>query len=416
MPSNLKIRRQNMTVYRCLSCSMRSLLLSSPLCDSNFGTGMTRAAKIIPTRSHKFGLHCLHFLTSSEFHDFSLYSSGFRAVAQAEVSGTAVNVGCYEEHNTTNASKLRVLKQKADVLGINCGSCEPGPYHLLTCPRCEGGQSMERSLSFHISENGDFAMWRCFRLECGWAGQAFADSRATHDGVNEIRKINYPRQISVESLGLVPLGQKLITYFAERMVSENILQRNAVMQMRGDQNVIAFTYRRNGVLVTCKYRSLDKKFWQEKGAEKILYGLDDIKEADEIIIVEGEIDKLSMEEAGFRNCVSVPDGAPQKVSSKELPSLEKDSRFQYLWNCKDYLDKASRIILATDGDVPGQALAEELARRLGRERCWKVTWPTKDESGCFKDANEVLKNLGSGVLRNVVNNAQLYPIHPDTEY
>ena len=30
--------------------------------------------------------------------------------------------------------------------------------------------------------------------------------------------------------------------------------------------------------------------------------------------------------------------------------------------------KASRIILATDGDQPGQALAEELARRLGRER------------------------------------------------
>lgn len=30
--------------------------------------------------------------------------------------------------------------------------------------------------------------------------------------------------------------------------------------------------------------------------------------------------------------------------------------------------KASRIILATDGDPPGQALAEELARRVGRER------------------------------------------------
>lgn len=34
--------------------------------------------------------------------------------------------------------------------------------------------------------------------------------------------------------------------------------------------------------------------------------------------VEGEIDKLSLEEAGFRNCVSVPDGAPAQVS-KNLP-------------------------------------------------------------------------------------------------
>lgn len=31
------------------------------------------------------------------------------------------------------------------------------------------------------------------------------------------------------------------------------------------------------------------------------------------------MDKLAMEEAGFRNCVSVPDGAPASVSLKELP-------------------------------------------------------------------------------------------------
>lgn len=30
-----------------------------------------------------------------------------------------------------------------------------------------------------------------------------------------------------------------------------------------------------------------------------------------------------MEEAGFRNCVSVPDGAPPKVSTKDLPSQDQ---------------------------------------------------------------------------------------------
>lgn len=38
--------------------------------------------------------------------------------------------------------------------------------------------------------------------------------------------------------------------------------------------------------------------------------------------VEGEIDKLSMEEAGFRNCVSVPDGAPARVANK-VPDEEE---------------------------------------------------------------------------------------------
>ncbi|KAJ0016467.1 hypothetical protein Pint_11352 [Pistacia integerrima] len=66
-----------------------------------------------------------------------------------------------------------------------------------------------------------------------------------------------------------------------------------------------------------------------------------------------------------------------------------DTKYQYLWNCKEYLKKASRIILATDGDLPGQALAEELARRLGKERCWRVKWPKSYEVNHFKDANKV---------------------------
>ncbi|KAJ0083192.1 hypothetical protein Patl1_11533 [Pistacia atlantica] len=51
---------------------------------------------------------------------------------------------------------------------------------------------------------------------------------------------------------------------------------------------------------------------------------------------------------------------------------------------------ASCIILATDGDLPGQALAEELARRLGKERCWRVKWPKSYEVNHFKDANEAV--------------------------
>lgn len=64
--------------------------------------------------------------------------------------------------------------------------------------------------------------------------------------------------------------------------------------------------------------------------------------------------------------------------------------------------------MATDGDRPGQVLAEELARRLGRERCWLVRWPKKEEFCCFKDANEVLTDLGAGALRDIIKNAELY--------
>ena len=68
------------------------------------------------------------------------------------------------------------------------------------------------------------------------------------------------------------------------------------------------------------------------GCSQILYALDDIKDAAEIIIVEGEMDKLSLEVAGFSNATSVPDGAPSQVRRGPLPPPHEDTKFSYVWN------------------------------------------------------------------------------------
>ena len=84
------------------------------------------------------------------------------------------------------------------------------------------------------------------------------------------------------------------------------------------------------------------------------------------------MDKLALEEAGFSNAVSVPNGAPDKVKNGPLPETAADKAFQYVWNCWTELEQASCILLGTDNDLPGHALAEELARRLGRCRLLHV--------------------------------------------
>ncbi|XP_011096709.1 primase homolog protein isoform X1 [Sesamum indicum] len=356
-------------------------------------------------RPNNFLLHSLQSLWR-----ISLRSNGFRSFCNPRSAKPTVKADVGEEEGEEEEGKTAFakLKQKIEALGINSDSCTPGVYDHLYCPKCKGGKSIHRSLSFHINRNWSYALWRCFNLQCGWAGKVFADTKKAYPVVGRHGKLTSSWPLTMESLRLQMLGNELLAYFAERMISKETLERNKVMQVAGDQKIIAFTYRQNGHLVGCKYRTIEKRYWQERNTEKYLYGLDDIAEADEIIIVEGEIDKLSLEEAGYCNCVSVPSGAPQTVSLKEIPSPEKDTRFQYLWNCEDYLDKASRIILATDGDVPGQSLAEELARRLGRERCWRVHWPKKDEANSFKDANEVLEYLGADALRDAIDNAELY--------
>ncbi|XP_039169495.1 twinkle homolog protein, chloroplastic/mitochondrial-like [Eucalyptus grandis] len=294
---------------------------------------------------------------------------------------------------------LKVLKMRLEELGIDMQTCLPGQYHSLLCP--SKYFLLQRLLLLPVFVSG-FCSVDMFQGSCGWK------------------------------------GTRLVAYFAERLISaETLLRRNAVMQKKCENQILVmhdsinndpafdiYTNFQKAELNNCycilligvkeslsvQVSGREEKFWQEAHTEKIFYGLDDIKGKSEIIIVEGEMDKLAMEEAGFRNCVSVPDGAPPSTSDKDLPPEGQDIKYQYLWNCKDYLKEASRIILATDGDKPGQALAEELARRLGRERCWRVKWPKKNDSEYFKDANEVLMYVGPGVLREVIDDAELYPI------
>lgn len=338
-------------------------------------------------------------------------------------------------------ASFTALLNHLQMLNLNCRTYKPGQYCRLLCPECQGGSTKERSLSLFIGVDGTSAMWNCFRAKCGWSGgtkipmsagsstrelQTIALENTTSNGevMYTVPNVEFAdaipnvevvdiKDFTVNKLKLEEINDEISDYFASRQISRKTLQRNGVMQTRrNNQTIIVFTYRRNDNIVNCKYRDVQKRFWQEKHGEKIPYGLDDIKEAREIIIVEGEIDKLSMEEVGYRNCISVPDGAPSKVSTKELPPVEQDKKYEYLWNSKEYFEQATRIILATDGDKPGQALAEELARRLGRERCWRVTWPTRSETEnqLCKDANEVLMRLGQEALKKVIEGAELYPI------
>ncbi|BAT87716.1 Twinkle-like protein [Vigna angularis] len=336
-----------------------------------------------------------------------LRTNGFHAVSHASIPRPVQ----LENPEAKRAElQFNILRKRLEAVGMETGICEPGQYNHLICPECQGGEGSEKSLSLYIAPDGGSAAWVCFRGKCGWKGstQAFAGSRSA---ASIVTPVNKKREITEEELQLEPLCDELLAYFSERLISKETLERNAVKQRKyADQIVIAFTYRRNGSLISCKYRDVNKVFWQEANTEKIFYGLDDIVGQNDIIIVEGEMDKLAMEEAGFLNCVSVPDGAPASVSSKDLPPQEQDKKYQYLWNSKDELKKATRVILATDGDPPGHALAEELARRIGKEKCWRVRWPKKGRLDNCKDANEVLMYLGPDALKEVIENAELYPI------
>jgi len=166
-------------------------------------------------------------------------------------------------------------------------------------------------------------------------------------------------------------------------------------QIEDEVTAIAYPYYKGGEVVNVKYRDASKNFRQVAGAQKVLYKYDDI--ADVTLICEGEMDALALEVAGFQHAISVPDGAPDPRSKNF------DSKFEYLDD--DRLDQVKQWVLAVDDDEPGRLLEDELARRLGREKCLRVAWP-KD----CKDANEVLIKHGAETLRHCIEDAKPFPV------
>lgn len=166
---------------------------------------------------------------------------------------------------------------------------------------------------------------------------------------------------------------------------------------------IGFPYYRGGALTAAKYRCIeDKDFTQDAGGAHDFFGIDLVDPTKPLIIVEGEIDALTAMEAGIENCVSVPSGAPLKVADGKVLASE-DKRFAYVWNAIDVLKKVPSIVIATDNDVPGQALAEELARRIGKAKCRLTKFAEKD-------LNEAFQAGGADRIKEIIDTAQPYPV------
>lgn len=263
-----------------------------------------------------------------------------------------------------------------------------------TCPQCS--HTRKKSKARCLSVNTVEGIWLCHH--CGWAGSL----RSGPDTPSRPPKRRVKPQF--EKPSAVPAVVR--DWFAKRGIPEEIaaqhciaLQTAYMPQLEDEVPCIVFPYFREGQAVNLKYRSLEGKYFRQvKDAEKILYGVDDLS-GDTVVIVEGELDKLALEVAGVGNTVSVPDGAPPAGSK---PS---DQKFDYLVNCAAQLDPLKKIILAVDNDPPGKTLEAELARRLGPERCFLVSWPEG-----YKDANEVLLQFGPGLLKQFIEDAKPVPL------
>jgi twinkle protein len=252
------------------------------------------------------------------------------------------------------------------------------------CPQCSHTRKKKSDKCLSVNLNKE--SWFCHH--CGWKGSL------------QRQRIEEVVYIKPEWKNNTNLSEKVVKWFEQRGISQKTLTETKISeglewmpQVNKEVNTIQFNFFRNDELVNVKYRSGAKDFKLHKGSELIFYNLDCIKDCKELIITEGEIDCLSFIESGFKNVVSVPNGA--NINTNNL---------QYVDNCIHLFDEIETIFIATDNDIAGRKLRYELAERFGIERCKYLEFET------FKDANELLQHKGSIGISDCLLNAKEFPI------
>lgn len=260
------------------------------------------------------------------------------------------------------------------------------------CPYCSGGSNHDE---WTFSVNVGSGAYKCLRSSCNQSGffiELCRDMNYQIAGTDISKNYRQLPQREPES------SQEAVAYMASRGISEQTTRLYRITTQRNKPGVLVFPfYDENGYLTFVKYRKtkfrqgVDKnKEWCESDAKPILFGMNHCYPDKPLIITEGQIDSLSVIEAGIPNAVSVPTGA---------------TGFTWLGHCIDWLKQFKTVIVFGDCEKGKITLLDTLLARLPKETVVKAV-RICDYLTC-KDANEILCNYGSSAVRKCIENAEI---------
>jgi len=304
-------------------------------------------------------------------------------------------------------NEIKESVQTYDVVSNFIQLKKKGSDYVACCPFHD-----EKTPSFSVSPSKN--IYKCFGCGKSGDGITWLMEHENMSFIDALKWVANKNNIQIEEIGnrktilkpverLKTLSDETIRYFEDnRKISNMTLLRFKITESiewmpkaKSEIKTICFNYYRDNELVNIKFRGKNKDFKMVKDAELIFYNLDSIKDEETCYITEGEIDAMSLYEAGIYNVISVPNGA----------AVSGTQRLEYLDNCWQYFTKMTKVVLMTDSDTAGTKLRDELARRIGYSKCWVVNYI----DGC-KDANDVLVKHGKLALVSVLEQAKLYPL------
>lgn len=173
---------------------------------------------------------------------------------------------------------------------------------------------------------------------------------------------------------------EIIEFCTKRNLDHNYVIKNKVIGYDTQVRAVVFPFHnQKGELCGAKYRGDNGDQWI-RGEEPLLYLLSqsDLKK-DKIVIVEGEVDAITLKQFGIPAAATLGAG-----KTKGVPLLG---------GCR-------QVLIGTDMDPAGDAGAEKLAAEIGRFRCKRVRWElyrpnVKDGDYTLKDPNDIIGGGGT---------------------
>lgn len=265
------------------------------------------------------------------------------------------------------------------------------------CPYCNSTKD-----KWKFSINLTSGQYQCKRASCGAKGNMITLARDFNlDLGRDIN--NYYALPKREHYRTFKLNKELtskdaaIEYMKSRGISEEVTKRYNITVKPEIENILVFPFLDDKKqLVTIKYRKTDfnkevdkNKEWFESNCKPILFGMYQCEDFKRLVVTEGQIDSLSVAEAGVINAVSVPNGA---------------NGFTWVAHCWDWVSKFEEIVVFGDCENGKVTLAEQIRKRFNKTNIRVVR--VKDYQDC-KDANELLQKYGKNAIFKAIEGAEL---------
>ena len=271
-------------------------------------------------------------------------------------------------------------------------------YSFARCPYCNEKSDVKQK---KFSINADTGQFHCFRASCEASGNLIRLAQDFNFSLGRDADVYYgignQRHYRVfKKIDPIEPKDAAIEYMKSRGIKEDIVRKYQITANE-DGNIVFPFLDEKSQMQFVKYRNPapkegENKEWCERNCKPILFGMAQCNlDNKTLVITEGQIDSLSVAQAGIENAVSVPTGA---------------KGFTWVPHCWDWLHNFNKIVVFGDHENGTITLFNELADRL-KYRVWHVR--VEDYKDC-KDANEILNKYGPEQIKRCVYGAEQLPI------